>query len=213
MGTVLQRQAILLEKDKQIAAVSEALKSKHGELLELRHGMGVVDNNAAAMQGVVVEYEKIIAQIGDERSKEMRDILITKEKVKKESEQANEDLQAVDRALKDTLKKYERTKEKIGQMQDHENKQKDRVKQVQNKFRCDQDRYELLKNDANEKLSQASEKLSQIKNSKAAEILKLRTLLKKAELQVSSQEQKVEKLTKENTELTLICDELIDKCN
>merc|ERR1711915_549191 len=103
--------------------------------------------------------------------------------------------------------------EQIGQMKDHENKQKERAKQVQNKLRGDQERYELLKNDANEKLSQASEMLNQIKNSKAAKILKLRTLLKKAELQASSQEQKVEKLTKENTELTLICDELIAKCN
>ena len=84
---------------------------------------------------------------------------------------------------------------------------------MQNKLRSDQERYELLKNDANEKLSQANEKLHQVKNSKAAEILKLRTLLKKAELQVSSQEQKVEKLTQENSELTLICDELIAKCS
>ena len=49
-------------------------------------------------------------------------------------------------------------------MKDHENKQKERVKQVQNKLRVDQERYELLKNDANEKLSQASEKLNQTKN-------------------------------------------------
>merc|ERR1711915_656108 len=143
--TVLQHQAILLDKDKQIAAVSEELQSKHEELLELSNNMQVVDNNNTAMQMVVVECERIIAQIGDERSREMSDILVTKEKVKKESEQANEDLQAVERALKDTLKRYDRTKEQIGQMKDHENRQKERVKQVQNKLRSDQERYELLR--------------------------------------------------------------------
>ena len=99
--TVLQHQAILLEKDKQIAAVSEELQSKQEEVRELSNNIQVVDNNNAAMQMVVSECERIIAQIGDERSKEMLDIMVTKEKVKKESEQANEDLQV--RSLKEKL--------------------------------------------------------------------------------------------------------------
>ena len=99
--TVLQHQAILLEKDKQIAAVSEELQSKQEEVRELSNNIQVVDNNNAAMQMVVSECERIIAQIGDERSKEMLDIMVTKEKVKKESEQANEDLQV--RSFKEKL--------------------------------------------------------------------------------------------------------------
>ena len=97
-------------------------------------------------------------------------------------------------------------------MKDHENNQKQVVTQVQQKLRSEQVRYETLKTDANEKLAAANQKIVEVQNSKAAEILKLKTLLKKAELQVSSQEQKVEKLIKENNELTLICDELIAKC-
>ena len=118
----------------------------------------------------------------------------------------------MERALKDTVRKYERTKEHIGKMKDWENKQKEMVGTVQGKLRREQERYEVLKTDATEKLAQASEKLAETKSSKEAEILKLRALLKKAELNVSSLDQKVGKLTKENEELTKICDELIANC-
>ena len=84
------------------------------------------------------------------------------------------------------------------------------LSQVQ--LKKEQERYEILKSDANEKLSKANLKLSEIQSSREAEILKLRTLLKKAELEVSSLDRKVDKLGRENEELTKICDELISKC-
>ena len=96
-------------------------------------------------------------------------------------------------------------------MKDHENRQKEMVVTVQEKLKKEQERYEVLKADANEKLSKANVKLAEIQGSREAEILKLRSLLKKAELEVTSLDTKVEKLGRENEELTKICDELISK--
>merc|ERR1712083_54997 len=147
-----------------------------------------------------------------ESSGELQKLNDKKSKVTVEAEQANEDLQAVERALKDTLKRYERTKEHIGQMKNHENQQKEVVKSMQSKLRNEQERYEVLKTDANEKLATANERLNEIQKSKAAEILKLKAMLKKAELEVASKERQVDKLNQDNAELTQICDSLIAKC-
>ena len=142
--------------------------------------------------------------------------------------------QAVDRALKDTVRRYERNKEQIVRMKENENHQKEMVSTVQvrlvmspiiiklpeclinifgqDRLKREQDRYDLLKTDANEKLSNANVKLSSIRSSKEAEILKLKALLKKSELKVTALGDKVDKISKENIELTKMCDELIDKC-
>ena len=142
--------------------------------------------------------------------------------------------QAVDRALKDTVRRYERNKEQIVRMKENENHQKEMVSTVQvrlvmspiiiklpeclinifgqDRLKREQDRYELLKTDANEKLSNANVKLSSIRSSKEAEILKLKALLKKSELKVTALGDKVDKISKENIELTKMCDELIEKC-
>merc|ERR1719282_1827129 len=210
--TVLQYQAILLEKDREIATLGDEFINKEMECAELMQTIRFVDENNDAMKVVVVECEKTIAQLGDERQKDLQKLNDKKTKVTKEAEQANEDLQAVERALKDTLKRYERTKEHIGQMKDHENQQKEVVKSMQSKLRNEQERYEILKTDANEKLSNANEKLNEIQKSKAAEILKLNAMLKKAELEVASKERQVDKLNQDNAELTQICDTLIAKC-
>merc|ERR1711868_201772 len=100
---------------------------------------------------------------------------------------------------------YVGTKEHIGQMKNHENQQKEVVKSMQSKLRNEQERYEILKTDANEKLNE-------IQKSKATEILKLNAMLKKAELEVASKERQVDKLNQDNAELTQICDTLIAKC-
>ena len=52
-----------------------------------------VDENNDAMKVVVVECEKTIAQLGDERQKELLKLNDKKSKVTIEAEQANEDLQ------------------------------------------------------------------------------------------------------------------------
>ena len=57
----------------------------------------------------------------------------------------------------------------------------------------------------------ANEALDQIKRTKSAEISKLTMLLRKADMKVSTLERTVEQKTKENKELTDICDELISK--
>jgi len=210
--TVLHHQETLLIKDKQISALGEELLIKEAERVNLIQSINAVEESNGAMELVLEECERTITQLGFEKERELSAIIESKEKAAVECEQAKEDLQAVDRALRDTSRRYERTKNQIGLMKDHENRQKEMVTAVQGQLKKEQERYEILKADANDKLSNANAQLAEIQSSKEAEILKLRSMLKKAEVEVSSLDKKADKLGRENEELTKICDELISKC-
>jgi len=94
-------------------------------------------------------------------------------------------------------------------MQEEEDRLKVEVSHMQEKLKKDLARYDVLKNDANEKLAIANGKLDVAKKSGEAQIMKLRAMLKKEEMRVKSLEGDVEKKTRENEELTQICDQLI----
>ena len=69
---------------------------------------------------VVDEYEKTISEVLSEREREklLHDIEV--EKVTNQRNQVNEDLRAAERAFNDVHKKYERTKEAIGEFKRNE---------------------------------------------------------------------------------------------
>ena len=60
-------------------------------------------------------------------------------------------------------------------------------------------------------MEEANSKLGDMKQSRASEIAKLTAMLRKAEMGVSSLERQVDQKSRENEELTTICDELISK--
>ena len=93
--TVLQHQAILLDKDKQIAAVGEEVLAKNAEIEDLLMKIKYVDNNNSDLEVVVAECAKTVSQLKEERLKEVEALMESKEKLSKEIEQSNEDLQVI----------------------------------------------------------------------------------------------------------------------
>jgi transforming acidic coiled-coil-containing protein 3 len=57
----------------------------------------------------------------------------------------------------------------------------------------------------------ANEKLASVQKSRESEIAKLHAIQRKAEMRVTTLERTVEEKSRENRELTQICDELIAK--
>ena len=94
-------------------------------------------------------------------------------------------------------------------MQTAEEQYKVEVSKMQEALRRDHTRYDVLKNDANEKLVSANGKLEELKRSGEVKLIKLRAMVKKEESRVKALESDVEKKKKENEELTKICDQLI----
>ena len=120
-------------------------------------------------------------------------------------------IQDVERALQDTASRYTRTRAVIMDLQASEEQQKVEAAKLQDKLKKDQERYEVLKTDANENLVKANTRMIEVKKAGENKILKLRALLKKEEMRVKSLELENEKKAKANEELTQLCDELCSK--
>merc|ERR1711997_773245 len=120
----------------------------------------------------------------------------------RERDQTLEDLHSAERAFNDVHRKYERTKEIIGEFKRNEDLLKEQVKDISEKLKKSEDRFELLKSHAEGKLNDANRALEQIQRSKSAEVSKLQAMMRKAEMRVSTLERTIDQKTRENKELT-----------
>merc|ERR1712126_497083 len=206
----LHYQATLLDKDKELHDKEKQIQHLDQEVTMFKLEIEKLEFNNKGMLNVVTEYEKTISEVIADRERE-RVCEIAKEKHRQEKDQILDDLHSAERAFNDVHRKYERTKEIIGEFKRNEDLLKAQVKEVSEKLQKSEERYELLKTHAEGKLNEANQALDEIKRTKSAEISKLQMMLRKADMKVSTLERTVEQKTKENIELTNICDELISK--
>ena len=88
---------------------------------------------------------------------------------------------------------------------------KSEVKDLSSRFEKGEERYEVLKTDAESKLKDANDKMVEVRKSKEEEIARLTALLRKADMKVTSLQRTADEKERENKELTKICDDLIAK--
>ena len=88
---------------------------------------------------------------------------------------------------------------------------KSQVKELSSRFKEGEERYEVLKTDAESRLKDANDKMAEVRKSKEAEIARLTAMLKKADMKVISLQRTADEKDRENKELTKICDDLIAK--
>merc|ERR1712029_842449 len=157
------------------------------------------------------EFEKTISQLISEKERESECNVIARERLQTERAQILEDLQAVERAFNDLHRKYERTKEVMGGFKSNEDVLKRTVEDLTIRYKKGEERYEMLKEHAETKLSEASSRMEEVTKTKGAEIARLTAQLRKAEMMVTSLERQVDQKTRENQELTTICDSLFPK--
>ena len=90
---VLQHEAMLLEKDKQLAALGHEILERQGEVEKLRWEMASCDESNVQMMGIVGEFEMTIEELIKEKERECVAWKIEQEKVEQERNQVLEDLQ------------------------------------------------------------------------------------------------------------------------
>jgi len=201
----------LLEKDKEVSRLNAIVRQKQTEVDQLRIKMEMHSDSNNQMMIIVDEFEKTIQQLIQEKERSQVVTEIERERIFGERNQIFEDLQAVERAFTDLHRKYERTKEVIAGFKSNEDVLKASLEDLTTKYRKEEERYEVLRSHAELKLEEANSKISELQRSKAAEIAKLTALLRKSEMRIASLERSVDQKTRENQELTTICDELIAK--
>lgn len=187
----------MAEHNKQMQEMAEQIKS--------------LEKSNAEMRALTAEYEKAMQQL-------MGDITETKSSsddkvqvLQREKDQALEDLSSVENAFSDLHKRYEKLKGTVQGYKKNEDILKKCVEDHQAQLKKQEQKYQTLKGHAEDKIRIANEEIDKMKKSYGAEISGLQASYKREQLKVASLERTVEEKTKENTELTNICDELISK--
>ena len=99
----------------------------------------------------------------------------------------------------------------VEEIKQNEDTLKRYIDEYQSKSRKQEEKYQRLKQHAEETLDKANREIEHLSKSQDSEIARLTAMLKKAEMKAVSLERTVEQKNKENEELPTICDELIAK--
>ncbi|XP_021533326.1 transforming acidic coiled-coil-containing protein 3 [Neomonachus schauinslandi] len=156
-------------------------------------------------------FEGIVYQAMEEaqRQKELAKAEI--QKILKEKDQLAADLSSMEKSFSDLFKRFEKQKEVIEGYHTNEESLKKCVEDYIARIEKEGQRYQALKAHAEEKLQLASEEMAQVRSKAQAEALAFQASLRKGQMRIHSLEKAVEQKTKENEELTRICDDLISK--
>ena len=127
------------------------------------------------------------------------------------SVQALDDLRNVESAFADVHRKYERTKQVVEGFKHNEDQLKEYLEGYATKLKKAEEKFERLKEHAEETLDKANKEIENLTRSQDSEIARLTAILKKTETKANFFERTVDQKIKENEELSAICDELIAK--
>lgn len=181
------------------------------ENLELRSKYEDLNRKYLEMGKIMDGFEKIVYKSMEEAEKQKELAEDKIKKVQKERDQLIADLNSMEKSFSDLFKRFEKQKEVIEGYQKNEDSLKKCVEEYIAKIEKEGQRYQALKAHAEEKLNLANEEIAQVRSKAQAEALAFQASLRKAQMQIHSLEKTVEQKTKENDELTRICDDLISK--
>ncbi|XP_059023146.1 transforming acidic coiled-coil-containing protein 3 [Mustela lutreola] len=156
-------------------------------------------------------FEGIVYQAMEEAQKQKELAKAEIQKILKEKEQLTTDLSSMEKSFSDLFKRFEKQKEVIEGYRKNEESLKKCVEGYIARIEKEGQRYQALKAHAEEKLQLASEEIAQVRSKAQAESLAFQASLRKEQMRIHSLEKTVEQKTKENEELTRICDDLISK--
>merc|ERR1719516_452184 len=116
------------------------------------------------MRQVLKEYEKTISDLIMEKENEKEQLQVDVERMISEKNQAVEDLQNVEAAFADVHRKYERTKQVVEGFKKNEEQLKSYVEEYKSKLSKQDQKYQLLKAHAEDKLEGFKKNEEQLKS-------------------------------------------------
>lgn len=188
-----------------------AVEAARKEALQLRSQCEELRQKNLEMGKVMDGYESFMYQAMEEAQKQQELAKAEIQKVLKEKDQLSTDLSSMEKSFSDLFKRFEKQKEAIEGYRTNEESLKKCVEDYMDRVQKEGQRYQALKAHAEEKLRLANEEIAQVRSKAQAEALALQASLRKEQMRVQSLEKAVEQKTKENDELTRICDDLISK--
>ncbi|KAM9678846.1 transforming acidic coiled-coil-containing protein 3 isoform 1-T2 [Trichechus inunguis] len=199
---------VLQYSQKDLDAAVRALQLEN---LELKGRCEELYAKNQEMGKIMDEFEGIARQVTEEAKKEKELAEAKIQKILKERDQLTADLNSMEKSFSDLFKRLEKQKEVIEGYRKNEESLKKCVEDYILRIEKESQRYQALKAHAEEKLSLANEEITQVRSKAQAEALAFQASLRKEQMRVHSLEKTIEQKTKENDELTRICDDLISK--
>ncbi|XP_021009032.1 transforming acidic coiled-coil-containing protein 1-like [Mus caroli] len=159
------------------------------------------------MRKIVTEYEKTISQMIENQQSTSKSCQKAFQQLNMEKEQALADLSSVETSLSGLFRRYENLKGVLEGFKKNEEALKHCAENYLARIKLEEQRYQILKVYAKEKLDRANEEIAQIRSKAQAESDALHAGLLKEQRKVESLERALKKKNQEAEELTKICEE------
>ncbi|XP_036431123.1 transforming acidic coiled-coil-containing protein 3 isoform X2 [Colossoma macropomum] len=193
------------------AAMERARKQAVEKEEELKAEMEKLRLDNQHMVLIVSEFEAVIAQITAEHKQKEELAQAELSKVLQEKQQLAKDLNDMERSFSDVVKRLDRRKEVIDGFKKNEETLKQCAQSYLARLQKEEQRYQMLKTHAEEKIDQANKEIAEVRSKLGAEVSALQVQLRREQLKVQSLEKNLEQKTKEVEDVTKLCDELIMK--
>ncbi|KAG8591211.1 hypothetical protein GDO81_000088 [Engystomops pustulosus] len=199
------------DMDAAIAQVRLEVQEKELEVLDWKNKHDKLYLEYIEMGKIIAEFESTITQMleDSQRQKELAKLEI--QKVIQEKQQVQVDLNSMEKSFSEMFKRFEKQKDVLEGYRKNEEALKKCVEDYLARIKKEEQRYQALKAHAEEKLNRANEEIAQVRSKAKAEATALQATLRKEQMKIQSLERSIEQKTKENEELTIICDDLILK--
>ncbi|PAA84310.1 hypothetical protein BOX15_Mlig033738g1, partial [Macrostomum lignano] len=176
----------------------------------IRQLTGEVERLNAELEGarhVYKEFERCMQQMAEQKRRSDQQVA----EIVRDRDQALEDLRSVEKAFSDLHRRFEKSKLLVEAHKKNEETLNKCVQEYQARMKRNEQKYQTLKAHAEEKLEAANRVIEEQKRNSEGEAVRLQAVLRKAELQAQNLQAQLDQKSRENAELTSICDTLIHK--
>ncbi|XP_030803892.1 transforming acidic coiled-coil-containing protein 3 [Camarhynchus parvulus] len=199
------------DMDAAVELVKREVQEKELEIEKWNQKYNKLHMEYKEMGKIVAEFEQTITQIMEDAQKQKEASRKEIQKLMEEKQQAISDLNSMEKSFSEVFKRLEKQKEVLEGYHKNEEVLKKCAEDYLARIKKEEQRYQALKAHAEEKLQQANEEIAQVRSKAKSETAALQATLRKEQMRIQSLERSLEQKTKENDELTKICDDLILK--
>ncbi|XP_053614137.1 uncharacterized protein LOC128677380 [Plodia interpunctella] len=195
-------------KVKKLTDEKDSLQEKENKLMQ-QINEKIMSNKQMSI--VMEEYEKTISSLICEQQRDKIQSQEMQERLVSERDQALNHLMSMESSFNDLLAKYEKCKSVIVDVKEREKTFEQKISEYEIGMKKYEVLYNNLKEVTSDSLSKANETLDGIKKNHNVEITKLNAMIKKHEITIASLQESLTQKTRDNEELTRICDQLINE--
>ncbi|KAM9378147.1 transforming acidic coiled-coil-containing protein 3 [Phaethornis superciliosus] len=199
------------DMDAAVELVKREVQEKQLEAQEWKKKYDKLHMEYKEMGKIVAEFESTITQMIEDAQKQKELSKREMQRLVEEKQQVLSDLNSMEKSFSELFKRFEKQKEALEGYRKNEEALKKCAEDYLARIKKEEQRYQALKAHAEEKLHQANEEIAQVRSKAKSESAALQASVRKEQMRIQSLERSLEQKTKENDELTKICDDLILK--